>query len=133
MSSSIYTTLELPTAVARRYIAAYNAVDLDGLRVLLHPEKFQFSHHNWSVYSGSADEFVTMVGQMAEDVFPGRRFTRIHAVHAIDDLVLLDTRWKGTPITTIADTFEAGVEFTLEIKSLIVVEGGLITEIRDHG
>ena len=132
MSSSLFTVLDSPIVIARRYIEAYNAVDLDALRTILHPEKFQFSHHNWRAYSASAEEFVSMVGRMATDTFPGRGYTHIHAIHAIDDVVLLDTTWKGMPIITVPGAFESGVEFTQQIKSLIVVADGLITEVRDH-
>ena len=132
MTFDQFSTPASPAAVALRFVEAYDTVDLDALRALLHPEKFQFSHHNWRAYADSADEFVTMVGQMAKDVFPGRRYTHIHAIHAIDDVVLLDTSWKGTPIVDLPGASQAGVEFTQQIKSLIIVQDGLITEIRDH-
>ncbi|KAH7061727.1 hypothetical protein BKA63DRAFT_528061 [Paraphoma chrysanthemicola] len=132
MSSSVFTALESPTKIACRYIDAYNAIDLGGVRALLHPIKFQFSHHNWAAYAASAEDFVSMLDRMAKDTFPNRQFTHIHAIHAVDDVVLLDTSWKATPIVTIPGGSEAGVEFSMNIKSFIVVEEGLITEIRDH-
>lgn len=132
MTVERFSTQTTTAAIALQFIEAYDTVDLDALRALLHPEKFQFSHHNWRAYAASADEFVAMIGRMAKDVFPGRRYTHIHAMHVIDDVVLLDTSWKGTPIVDLPGASQAGVEFTQEIKSLIIVENGLITEIRDH-
>jgi hypothetical protein len=53
-------------------------------------------------------------------------------MHVIEDVVLIDATWKGTPIVTIPGRFEIGVERTMRLKSMIVVQDGLITEIRDH-
>jgi hypothetical protein len=73
-----------------------------------------------------------MLERMANDIFPDRRFTHVHAVHVVEDVVLVDSEWKGTSIVTVPGKFEAGVERTMRLKSMIVVNDGLINEIRDH-
>lgn len=118
--------------IAGRYVEAYNAKDFDSLRALLDGDRFQFSHHSRNAYAADADAFVAMLERMAKDIFPDRRFLHIHAVHVVEDVVLLDAEWRGTPIVTIPGKFQAGVERVMRLKSMIVVNAGLITEIRDH-
>lgn len=120
------------TTVARRYMAAYGAKDFATVRSLLNPTCFQFSHHNRRAYAADAVAFVAMLERMAAEVFPDRRFTHIRGLHVVDDVVLVDAEWKATPIVTIEGRFQAGVELVMRIKSMLVVERGLITEIRDH-
>lgn len=132
MSDTAFAALDAPVDIARRYVAAYCAKDFEGVRALLDPDRFRFSHHSRGAYADDADAFMAMLERMARDIFPDRRFVHIHAMHAIDDVVLLDAEWKGTSIVTVPGKFEAGVERTMRLKSMIVVEGGRITEIRDH-
>ncbi len=128
----VFEAIDGTAAVARRYVEAYCAKDFATLRALLDHERFQFSHHSRGAYAADADFFMAMLERMAVEVFPDRRFTQIHGMHVIDDVVLLDAEWKGTSIVTVPGKFEAGVERTMRLKSMIVVQNGLINEIRDH-
>ena len=76
--------------MARGYIGAYNAKDFESLRTLLDVSRFQFSHHSRSAYAGDAETFVAMLERMAKDIFPDRQFLNIHAVHVVEDIVLVD-------------------------------------------
>jgi hypothetical protein len=122
--------LSKPLLIANRYLSAYQSENFDELTAILHPSNFQFSHHNRGAYS--AQSFIAMLRRMSVETFPERRFTEIHGVLVIDDVVLLNTSWAGTPVVTVPGKFEAGVEFILHIKSLIVVNDEFISEIRDH-
>lgn len=128
----LFEAAEGAAVVARRYIQAYCDKDFATIRALLDTALFRFSHHSRGAYAEDADAFLALVERMAAEVFPDRRFTHIHGLHVIDDVVLVDAEWKGTPIITVPGKFEAGVERTMKLKSLIMVANGLITEIRDH-
>jgi hypothetical protein len=130
--TGLFDALDGAAGVARRYVEAYRAKDFAGLRALLDPVRFQFSHHNRGAYAADVDQFIALLERMAAEIFPDRRFTHVHALHVVDDVVLIDAEWKGTPVVTVPGKFEAGVERTMRLKSMIVVENGLITEIRDH-
>lgn len=130
--AGLFHTVDSAAWVARQYIEAYCAKDFAAVRALLDAQRFQFSHQSRGAFAKDADEFVAMLERMAADIFPDRRFTAIHGLHAIDDVVLVDAEWRGTPIVTIPGRFEAGVERMMRLKSLIVVRDGFITEIRDH-
>jgi hypothetical protein len=121
-----------PLHIAKKYVSCYKDQNYDELTAILHPRSFRFSHHNRGVYAESAAEFVDLLRRMGAEVFPDRRFTAIRSAHVFDDVVLLDTRWSGRPIVTVPGRFEAGTELVMYIKSLIVVDDGVISEIRDH-
>jgi predicted lipid-binding transport protein (Tim44 family) len=130
--SDLFEASASAVSVARRYVEAYGAKDFATIKALLDPERFQFSHHSRGAYAADIATFMTMLERMAVEIFPDRRFVQVHAVHVVEDVVLLDAIWKGTPIVTITGRFEAGVERTMRLKSMIVVQDGRITEIRDH-
>ena len=130
--TGLFDATDATARVARLYVEAYCTKAFARLRDLLDDDRFQFSHHNRRAYADSADAFVAMLARMATEVFPDRRFSAIRSLHVIDDVVLLDTDWTATPIVTVPGKFEAGVTLNMRIKSMIVVEGGRITEIRDH-
>jgi|GEM_PF-2927824 len=128
----MFKDVKLVADVARAYIEAYCEQDFSTLRTLLDPDRFQFSHQSRGAYAADANSFIVMLEGMAVDIFPDRRFTRIRGMHVLDDVVLVDTEWRGTPIVTIPGRFEAGVPLVMALKSMIVVQEGRITEIRDH-
>jgi hypothetical protein len=130
--TALFEARETAASVARRYVEAYCAKDFAGVAALLDAERFQFSHQSRGAYAADAETFVAMLTRMAAEIFPDRRFEHIHAMHVIEDVVLIDAIWKGTPIVTMPGRFEAGVEQTMRLKSMIVVQDDLITEIRDH-
>ncbi|MGM3225799.1 ester cyclase [Dickeya zeae] len=130
--STLFAGVNEVVDVARAYIEAYCEQDFATLRSLLNSDHFQFSHQSRGAYARDADSFIAMLEQMAVDIFPDRRFTQIRGMYAVGDLVLIDTEWRGTPIVTIPGRFEAGVILAMELKSMIVVQEGRITEIRDH-
>ncbi len=128
----LFESVKQAAEAARAYIEAYCEKDFATLRALLDPDRFQFSHQSRGAYAADADSFIAMLERMATDIFPDRRFTEIRGMHVVDDVVLIDTEWRGTPIVTIAGRFEAGVTLAMALKSMIVVQEGRITEIRDH-
>lgn len=46
MTHALFESVTGPVAAAQAYVTAYGDKDFKGLRALLHPEKFRFSHHS---------------------------------------------------------------------------------------
>lgn len=116
-----------------RYLATYQENNWGAMESCLDPERFHFSHHNRSAYAETASDFVELMRKMAEEVVPDGRYTEVRSVWAVHDVVVLSLLWdSGKPITSVPGLLEEGVTQVMHIKSMFVVENGLITELRDH-
>lgn len=115
-----------------RYIAAYNAFDIDGMLAQLAPDvRFE----NWAggemtASSGGIDAFRALAEQ-AKAMF-SQREQRIASLSAHGDALLARIDWRGTPAVDIPGGPSAGTELALSGESEFGFAGGRIVRIVDR-
>jgi len=118
--------------LVERYIAAYNAFDVDAMLATLHPE-VRFENHaggQLTVASDGIDAFRALAEQGAS-MF-AERAQRITALERADGKLLAKIAWRGRPAHDIPGGPAAGVLLELSGRSEFAFAGGRIVKIVDR-
>jgi ketosteroid isomerase-like protein len=119
-------------ALVERYLAAYNAFDIEGMLAQLAPDvRFE----NWAggemtVSSAGIEEF-RVLAEQARGMFSTRE-QRIAASTARGDGLLVAIAWSGTLAVDVPDGPKAGTELALRGESEFGFRDGLIARIVDR-
>jgi hypothetical protein len=119
-------------ALVERYLAAYNAFDIDGMLAQLAPDvRFE----NWAggeltVSSDGVGEF-RVLAEQAKGMFSSRE-QRIASVVARGDRLLVGIEWRGTLAADVPDGPTSGTEMALKGESEFGFRDGLIALIVDR-
>lgn len=119
-------------ALVERYLAAYNAFDIDAMLAQLAPDvRFE----NWAdgeltVSSDSAEAFRALAEQ-AKGMF-SRREQRIASLLPDGDGLLVAIEWSGTLAVDVPDGPKAGTELAMKGESEFGFRDGLIARIVDR-
>lgn len=115
-----------------RYLAAYNAFDVDGMLAVLAPEvRFEnYSGGQLSVAASGIDEF-RQLADRAKALFSERE-QRVTTIDSNDDAIVVGIAYRGRLAADIADGPRAGTVLNLEGKSEFSFSGGMITKIVDR-
>jgi hypothetical protein len=120
------------TQVIEKYIAAYNAFDVDGMLKLLSPEvRFE----NWSgayltTEASGIDEF-RQLAEQAKTMFSERE-QRITAIKPDADSVIVSIAYRGQLAVDIPDGPRTGTVLDLNGESEFAFDGHLISKIVDR-
>jgi len=120
------------TALADAFIAAYNAKDFVRCRGMLAIE-FYFCHYNRNFEFHDPDAFIETLTQFATDLIPDRSFGPPLRVIESGNTVVLTHRWGGTARADIPGMAAKGARLELDLCTLFVFDGGLISEYHDYG
>jgi len=114
----------------QKYIAAYNAFDVDGMLKLLSPEvRFE----NWSGAHLTAEgSGIDQFRQLAEQALFSEREQRITAFKQGRDSVIVSIAYRGRLAVDIADGPRAGTVLDLNGESEFAFDGCLISRIVDR-
>ena len=115
-----------------RYIAAYNAFDVDGMLELLAPTvRFE----NWSgerlTAQASGSEAFRQLAEQARAIFSERE-QRITACRQEADTLVATIAFRGRFAIDVPDGPRAGTELALDGESAFRFDGGLIAAIVDR-
>lgn len=116
-----------------RYLAAYNAFDVEGMLAVLAPD-VRFEH--WSgaelaVASDGVDAFRALAEQ-ARTMFSARMQT-VTALAQRGAVLVASIDWRGTLAVDLPDGPAAGTELALRGESEFGFAGGKIARIVDRG
>lgn len=115
-----------------RYLAAYNAFDIDGMMALLAPTvRFEnYSGEALTAEATGADEF-RRLAERARDMFAEREQS-ITALEHADHCSVAHIAYRGRLCQDIPDGPAAGTVLELSGKSEFSFDGGLIAKIVDR-
>jgi ketosteroid isomerase-like protein len=120
------------TQIIHKYIAAYNAFDVDGMLKLLAPEvRFE----NWSAFrlttkTSGIDEF-RQLAEQAKTLFSERE-QRITAIKRDAESVTVSIAYRGKLAVDVPDGPRAGTVLKLNGESEFAFEGSFISRIVDR-
>ncbi|NHZ44675.1 nuclear transport factor 2 family protein [Massilia aquatica] len=122
---------EKHTLIAR-YLAAYNAFDIDGMMAVLSPEvEFEnYSQGTLTVAARGADEFKRLAEQ-SKTMFSERE-QRITELGHAQDCVVASIAYRGRLCLDIPDGPAAGSLLELSGRSEFSFDGDRINKIVDH-
>ncbi len=120
------------TALVDEIVAAYNAKDFDRLAGHLDPN-LVFCHHNRGFAHTSRDEFIATLRQFATEIMPDRRFGAATRVVAAGNTVIREQTWSGHARFDIPGMARAGELLQLDLCSVYVFNGELVSEYHDYG
>lgn len=118
--------------LVNRYLAAYNAFDIDGMLALLDPEvRFEkYSGDQLTAQASGCDEF-RQLAEQAKALFPVRE-QRITAIASSEGALVVGIAYRGRLAADIVGGPRAGTVLDLQGKSQFWFDGGLIAKIVDH-
>jgi hypothetical protein len=119
-------------SLATEFVQAYNDKDFDHLRELL-SSTFYFQHHNRNFEFKDPDEFIAMLKQFASELMPNRAFGKPHRVICNVNTVVIEQPWSGTPSVDIPGMGNAGELLSLDLCSVLIFDGELVTQYHDYG
>jgi hypothetical protein len=119
-------------SLAADFVQAYNDKDFDRLRGLL-SSTFYFQHHNRNFEFKDPDEFIATLKQFASELMPNRGFGKPSRVSCAGNTVFVEQPWSGTPNVDIPGMGDAGELISLDLCSVLVFDGNLVTEYHDYG
>ena len=117
---------------AKEFIRAYNEKDFARMREMIAPN-FYFQHHNRGLEFSDPEEFVATLKQFATEALPDRGFGAAERVTCTKTTVVIQHSWGGTPKVDIPGMGNAGEKINLDLCSVMVFEGTLMTEYHDYG
>jgi hypothetical protein len=119
-------------ALINRYLAAYNAFDVDGMLAVLSPEvRFQNYSGDQLTAAASGIEAFRRLAEQSKAVFAERE-QRITALESSDGSVIASIAFRGRLAADIPDGPLAGTVLDLQGLSAFSFNDGLITDIVDR-
>jgi hypothetical protein len=119
-------------ALVARYIAAYNAFDVEAMLATLHPE-VRFENHaggRLTVATDGIDAFRTLAQQGA--TMFAERAQRVTGSEHVDGMLLATIAWRGRPAHDIPGGPAAGTLLELSGRSEFAFAAGRIVKIVDR-
>lgn len=115
-----------------RYLAAYNAFDVNAMLAVLGPDvRFEnYSGDQLTAMTNGIDEF-RQLAERAKAMFSERE-QRITAIESCEDALFVGIAYRGRLAADIPDGPGAGTVVDLHGSSEFWFEGGLITKIVDR-
>ncbi len=120
-----------PIAIAKRWIAAYNAKDFNALRAMMAPN-IHVEHHNRGVVLDGPDAMIAIMTQF-EGLLPDRRFHSVRRQFAAGEQVVTELTWEATPTADIEGFAKKGEIIKLELACVWTVRNGQIADYHDYG
>lgn len=115
-----------------RYLAAYNAFDIDGMLAPLAPHvRFENWHGGEMTVSSDGIAAFRALAEQARAMF-SQREQRIAELAAHGSMVLAIIEWRGTLAVDVPDGPPAGTALELRGESLFGFEDGRIASIVDR-
>lgn len=120
------------TALVNRYLAAYNAFDVDGMLAVLSPEvRFEnYSGGQLAVAANGIDEF-RQLAEQSKALFCERE-QRITALEAAEGALIAGIAYRGRLCADIPNGPRAGTLLALQGTSEFSFNGGAIIKIVDR-
>jgi NAD(P)-dependent dehydrogenase (short-subunit alcohol dehydrogenase family) len=118
--------------VADRFLAAYNARDVDACEPLLAPD-VRMIHHGRGVDLSGRKAVVASLRESLSSAFPDRRFLPERRRMVSGDRVLVEHTWEATPVLDVAGFGNAGEVVRLEVSTVLTVQDGLIVDCSEYG
>jgi hypothetical protein len=118
-------------ALIERYIAAYNAFDIDGMMTVIH-SRIEFKNVNGGEVTATAsgdDEF-RQLAEKSKELFTSRRQT-INLLEIFDDKAFIDISFESVPAVDFPDGPKAGETMRLDGRSEFEFRDGKISRITD--
>lgn len=119
-------------ALIERYLAAYNAFDIDGMLAVLSADvRFEnYAGDQLTAASSGTGEF-RQLAEHAQTLFSARE-QRITAIEAADGALVASIAYRGRLAVDIPDGPRAGTELILDGHSEFRFDRGLIAKIVDR-
>lgn len=118
-------------AVANRWIAAYNAKDLDTLRNLMTDDLYMEHHNRNAVFKSPQAALEVM--QAFAGIAPDRRMHSIRKQISDGRTVVTELTWEATPNIDLPGFGEKNKTIRLELACVWTVRDGRICEYHDYG
>jgi hypothetical protein len=114
------------------FIAAYNAKDFARCSAMLAP-RFHFCHYNRGFSLDDGDTFIATLRQFATDFIPDRQFGAATRTIETGNTVVRTHSWGGTAVVDVPGMAHKGERIALDLCTIFVFDGDLITEYHDYG
>jgi steroid delta-isomerase-like uncharacterized protein len=118
-------------AVAKSWIAAYNAKDFATLKTLM-ADNLHVEHHNRGVCFDGAETMLSTMRQFGE-LLPDRRFHSIRRQFAAGENVVTEMTWEATASVDIEGFAKKGEVVKLELACVWTVRDGRVCDYHDYG
>ena len=118
-------------SLIERYLAAYNALDIDGMMAVIHPDvKFKnVSNGEVNASASGVDEFRKLAEQ-SKGLFLARKQT-VMKFWAKDDQATVEVAYEGVLASDLPTGMKAGETLRLSGRSEFTFRGGKIYRITD--
>jgi len=120
------------SAIIDDMVNAYNEKDFERLRGFLAPQ-FYFCHHNRTFEHNDADDFIETLKTFASNLVPDRKLSEPESVIESGNTVVRTHTWGGLATTDIPGIGADGELIEIQLCSIYVFEGNLVTEYHDYG
>jgi hypothetical protein len=114
-----------PAALARHWIDAYNAYDIDAIAAITHPDAVMHHHLRGPAFVG-ADVIIPRLRAFADSPFPERHFTPPRRVLVDGDAAVVEHDWVGVPD-------DGGEPTVMKVCTVFVFTDGLVIEHTEYG
>jgi steroid delta-isomerase-like uncharacterized protein len=125
------TNSEELLGLAHSVVDAWNRLDMDALRELVH-EDVVVVHQNRGVAATGRELMLQTVEQMSE-VFPDRAIGQTTRWATTGNSVMRETTWQGTATAEVPGFGKKGDFCKLNVLSIMTFENGRLTEWCDYG
>jgi steroid delta-isomerase-like uncharacterized protein len=122
----------VPEKVARAFLAAYNAIDLDAIASLIAPEIVLVPYGRGVDLRGS-ERVLAGLTASATGAFADRRFGPPRRVTAARSRVAVEHTWTATAAADVANFAAAGETVEMELCTVFTIADGRITEYIEYG
>ncbi|MGH9156434.1 MAG: ester cyclase [Acidimicrobiales bacterium] len=120
-----------PRVVVDSIVEAYNAKDFARLEGLF-AEDVHVVHHNRGVEAANRKELFGLFDAFGA-AFPDRQFSNRRAVNIDGETVVVQHTWGGTAAGDVPGFAAAGEKVSLDLCTVLRVQGGVVVEYHDYG
>ena len=120
-------------AASNRLVDAYNSKNFELMRELISPS-ISMAHHNRNFAVTSRDDLMAAIEAFAASFMRNRRFEPPERVHQLDNLVIRESYWGGTPDVDIPGFGKIAEPLRLKLCSFMRFDANsILVEWIDYG